>query len=287
MIGGDLAYVGRGEDGVARFRQAIRLAAEIGDQIGLDRAYANLTDALTMLGRPRESLQVAEEGLEVMRPVRDRQRPHRLESDRGAGRDRRLGRRRQAERRSAARGHVELPGRTAHTPRGLRNRSRRVRRCTSASRGRERHPAGGTRQGLYDTYLAELALWEHRWADAHAAVQDGLAPARQHEPAQMRVRLSAKGLRAQAELAGLARARPRRCAPRAAWPRPKVARRRTPRRGRGVCDHAGCLGLARRRGGRARACPGRAPTGGLVRGGGDMGATRTPAPRRVLSVARS
>ena len=62
-------------------------------------------------------------------------------------------------------------------------------------------------QGLYDTYLADLALWERRWPDAYAAVQDGLAQARQREAAQIRVRLSAKGLRAQAELAALARAR--------------------------------------------------------------------------------
>ena len=62
-------------------------------------------------------------------------------------------------------------------------------------------------QGLYDTYLADLALWERRWTDADAAIQDGLAQARQREAAQIRVRLCAKGLRAQAELAALARAR--------------------------------------------------------------------------------
>ena len=30
----------------------MRLAEEIGDHWGLDRVYVNLTDALTMLGRP-------------------------------------------------------------------------------------------------------------------------------------------------------------------------------------------------------------------------------------------
>jgi DNA-binding CsgD family transcriptional regulator len=59
----------------------------------------------------------------------------------------------------------------------------------------------------YDAYLAELALWERRWVDADQAVRDGLARARSRDMAQLRVWLCAKGLRAQAELAALARAR--------------------------------------------------------------------------------
>jgi DNA-binding CsgD family transcriptional regulator len=59
----------------------------------------------------------------------------------------------------------------------------------------------------YDAYLAELALWERRWVDAEGAVRDGLARARSRDMAQLRVWLCAKGLRAQAELAALARAR--------------------------------------------------------------------------------
>jgi DNA-binding CsgD family transcriptional regulator len=61
--------------------------------------------------------------------------------------------------------------------------------------------------GLYDAYLAELALWERRWTDADAAIRDGLARARRREAAPIRVQMCAKGLRAQAELAALARAR--------------------------------------------------------------------------------
>jgi DNA-binding CsgD family transcriptional regulator len=49
--------------------------------------------------------------------------------------------------------------------------------------------------------------WERRWADADAVVHEGLAHARQREAANIRVQLCAKGLRAQAELAALARAR--------------------------------------------------------------------------------
>jgi DNA-binding CsgD family transcriptional regulator len=61
--------------------------------------------------------------------------------------------------------------------------------------------------GIYDGFLAELALWEHRWTAADEAVHDGLAMARSREAAQIRVWLCAKGLRAQAELALLAGAR--------------------------------------------------------------------------------
>ena len=60
---------------------------------------------------------------------------------------------------------------------------------------------------VYDGFVAELALWERRWADADEAVRDGLARVRSRETAQIRLRLCAQGLRTQAELAGLARAR--------------------------------------------------------------------------------
>jgi DNA-binding CsgD family transcriptional regulator len=61
--------------------------------------------------------------------------------------------------------------------------------------------------GIYDVFLAELALWERRWTEADQAVRDGLARARSRHAAQLRVWFCAKGLRAQAELAALARAR--------------------------------------------------------------------------------
>ena len=62
-------------------------------------------------------------------------------------------------------------------------------------------------QGVYDIFLAELALWERRWTEADQAVSDGLARAQSRQAAQLRVWVRAKGLRAQAELAALARAR--------------------------------------------------------------------------------
>ena len=67
VIAGDLAYLGHGDEGVARFRDAAELAEAAGDRLGMERAYANFTDALTMLGRPRESARVGQVGLDVMR----------------------------------------------------------------------------------------------------------------------------------------------------------------------------------------------------------------------------
>ena len=109
--------------------------------------------------------------------------------------------------------------------------------------------------GLYDVHLAELALWEHRWADADAAVDDALAMARSHDADQLRVRFCAKGLRAQAELAALARAR--RDADGASATGSLGARkllgRRSARRRRGLGDHAERGRLAGGGRGRARA----------------------------------
>jgi hypothetical protein len=59
----------------------------------------------------------------------------------------------------------------------------------------------------YNSFVSELALWERRWADADKAVREDVARMRSRDTAQIRVWLCAKGLRAQAELAALARAR--------------------------------------------------------------------------------
>jgi hypothetical protein len=59
----------------------------------------------------------------------------------------------------------------------------------------------------YDLLVTELALWEHRWTDAETIVRDALARTRERDAALIRIQLCAQGLRAQAELAALARAR--------------------------------------------------------------------------------
>ncbi len=207
VLGSDLAYLGRGDEGLALLSQAVQLAGESGDPVALERAYVTLTDVLTMLGRPRESARLAATGLEAVRgygvdntvlvanqieallAIGDWDEADRVST--GALRaitanypymlliiraDVEIGR----GDFDAARAHLQAASATLRKDRGL---------------------------GLYDAYLAELALWERRLADADEAVGNGLALARLSETAQIRVQLCAKGLRIQAELAALARAR--------------------------------------------------------------------------------
>ena len=205
--GSGLAYLGRSEEGIADLRQALHLAVEIGDRVGLERAWVHLTDVLTMLGRLRESVRLGQEGLEVMRrygidsPLLV---ANQIEALIGVGDwD-------EADRLSAA----ALRSITSSFPywlltiragveigRGELDDARAHLEAASATL-REDHVLG-----LYDGYLAELALWERRWTEAAAAVDEGLSRAHRHEAAQIRVQLCAKGLRAQAELVALARAR--------------------------------------------------------------------------------
>jgi DNA-binding CsgD family transcriptional regulator/tetratricopeptide (TPR) repeat protein len=206
-LGGDLAYLGRGEEGVAHLGVALQLAEEIGDRIGLERAWTHLTDALTMLGRLRESAEAGQEGREVMRrygiysPVLEGNQIETLLA---------LGDWEEADRLSAA----ALRGISSSYPYLLLTMRAGVEMgCgeLDAARAHLEAARATLREdhilGLYDSYVAELALWERRWTGAEAAIDEGLSLARPREAAQMRVQLCAKGLRAHAELAALARAR--------------------------------------------------------------------------------
>jgi DNA-binding CsgD family transcriptional regulator len=207
VLGVDLAYLGRGEEGLARLRQALQLAEEIGDDFGLERVYINLTDALTMLGRARESARLGQAGLEVMSrhgihsPILVANFIEALlaigEWDEADGASAAALRAITASSRymllmlradleigrgdfEAARAHLQAALATLRDDRGL---------------------------GTYDIFLAELALWEHRWTDADESVGDAVAEASSRQAAQLRVWFCAKGLRALAELATLARVR--------------------------------------------------------------------------------
>jgi DNA-binding CsgD family transcriptional regulator/tetratricopeptide (TPR) repeat protein len=203
----DLAYLGRGEEGLASFRQALQLADQIGDHWGLERAYINLTDALTMLGCPRESAEVGRAGLEVMRrygvdsPLLVSNQIESLLA---------IGDWDEADTLSAA----ALRAMASSFPYSLLIVRALVETQRGAFGAARAHLEAATETlredrglGLYDAWLAELALWEHRWTDADAAVEDGLVQAAHPAAGQIRVQVCARGLRAQAELAALARAR--------------------------------------------------------------------------------
>jgi len=208
VLGIDLAYLGRGDEGVAELRLALELAERSGDPIALDRTYAHLTDVLTMLGRPRESARLAEAALEELRRYGIDETTlvsNWIEALIASGDwD-------EAERVSRA----ALRAMTGSYPHHLLF----VRADLEAGRGdfgearAHFEAARSNLEGLdfamawYDAFVAELDLWERRWTDAEEKVRDGLARARSRETAQIRIRLCAVGLRAQAELAAFARAR--------------------------------------------------------------------------------
>jgi DNA-binding CsgD family transcriptional regulator len=206
-LGSVLAYLGRGDEGLARLRQALRLAEGSGDPLALMRAYVILTVALMMLGRPREAARLAETGRKVLRRYGVDSAvfvANHIEALLATGDwD-------EADRLSAA----ALRAGTASYPYTLlmlradlelgRGDFEAARAHLEAALATLREDRG---QGIYDVFLAELALWERRWTDAEGAVRDALAGARSPQAAQLRVWFCAKGLRAQAELAALARAR--------------------------------------------------------------------------------
>ena len=205
VIGVDVIRLGRAREGVEQLRAALRLAEAIGDSIGLDRAYVNLTDALTMLGRSVEAAQLGLAGLEAMRR-------HGVHSSLIAANRiealLQIGDWDEADALSAAalrdttssfRSWLLILRAGVETGRGQ----------LEAARGRLATVSVDGHQELapYHAYVAELAWWERRWADAGRAVADGLAPASPRHAAPIRVQLCALGLRVQAELAALARAR--------------------------------------------------------------------------------
>jgi DNA-binding CsgD family transcriptional regulator/tetratricopeptide (TPR) repeat protein len=206
-LGRNLAYLGSVDEGVAQLWRALELAEESGDPLALLQAYVSLTDVLMMLGRPEESARVGARGLEVV---------HRYGIDSTVLVANyieallAIGEWDEADSATTA----ALRAITANFPYMLlvlranlelgRGDFEAARSHLDAALATLREDRG---QGIYDVFLAELALWERRWTEADRAVGDGLARSRSRQAAQLRVWFSAKGLRAQAELAALARAR--------------------------------------------------------------------------------
>jgi DNA-binding CsgD family transcriptional regulator/tetratricopeptide (TPR) repeat protein len=207
VLGSDLVYLGRAEEGLTHLRQVLELAEESGNPLELRVAYVGLTDVYTMLGRPREAARLGAAALEAMR---------------GSGVENTVleanyieallavGEWDLADETSA----IALRAVTANYPYMLLC----IRAYLEIGRGRfdeaRAHLDAALETlrpdralGIYDVLLAELALWERRWTDADQAAQDALARASSRQAAQLRVWFCADGLRAQAELAALARAR--------------------------------------------------------------------------------
>jgi DNA-binding CsgD family transcriptional regulator/tetratricopeptide (TPR) repeat protein len=207
VVGCDLAYLGKGEEGIEFVRSALQLAEDIGDHWGLERAYVNLTDALTMLGRPTESARVGQAGLEAMHRYGIKSTllvANTIEALLAIGDWDEAGRLTAAAVRNVT---ASLP----YILLMLRADFELGRGDFDAARehldaARATLPADRL-YGDYDAYVAELALGERRWIDADLAARDAVASASSRHVPHLRIWFCTKALRAQAELAALARAR--------------------------------------------------------------------------------
>ena len=94
VLGIDLVYLGRADEGRRPPRRAVRLAEQSGDCRQLLVAYVSLTDALTMLARPRGVDQRGRGRARRHPPLRDRQHGTRVQLHRSAGHDAATGTRR-------------------------------------------------------------------------------------------------------------------------------------------------------------------------------------------------
>jgi tetratricopeptide (TPR) repeat protein len=205
-LGVSLAYLGHGDEGLAALWRALRVAERHGPPYEVLRAYTCLTDVLTMLGRPRESAQVATEAVEVvgrygieLAPLLSNQVEALLATGNWDAADSVSAAALRAQ--TANWPHLAL-GSRAHFEVG-RGEFDLARAHLEAALANVREDVRSRLE--HEPIAVELALWERRWNDAAEAVRDGLER-RRPDDAFYRVQLCAHGLRAQAELAALARA---------------------------------------------------------------------------------
>ena len=244
VLGGDLAYLGSAEQGVAHFRQALRLAEEIGDRIGLDRGVRQLHRRADDAGTARESGAGAV-GARGAAPARD---PTALLIANLIEALLALGDWDEAERLSAA----ALRGITSSFESWvliLRAEFETGRGEFDAARAHLEAARDTLREdrvlGLYDAHVADLALCERRWADADAAVQEG---SRRHAGARRRRSVSSCAPRGCARRRNWRRSRApvsTRGGCRPDQPRDGAARHGSPRRGGRHRGHARSRRLAR------------------------------------------
>jgi DNA-binding CsgD family transcriptional regulator/tetratricopeptide (TPR) repeat protein len=207
VFGRDLAYLGRSEEGLRALGQARDLASAMPSPADLLVAYVSLTDVLMMLGRLGESVEVGRRGLEVVRRYGSDATvliANIIEALVASGEWDDADRLSAAAVRSITANYPYMVLMTRADLELGRGDFASAKAHLDAALPSLREDRG---LGIYDVYLAELALWERRWVDADAHVDAALTQARSPHSDQLRVWFSAKGLRALAELTALARAR--------------------------------------------------------------------------------
>jgi DNA-binding CsgD family transcriptional regulator len=214
VLGLDMVRVGQIEPGLENVRQALAIAHELKHITGIALAHAQLSGVLEALDRAEEAATVAVAGIETARQL---------------GLERTFGLQLRGNAASAlyALGRWDEAERLVRETSGLERVSNEGRLLLlthiriAVARGdfeaarsdlahlqafQERGPSPA-REGRELVPAAELALWQGRPADARAAVDDGLAIGGRGQLDISVVALLLLGLRAEADLAELARAR--------------------------------------------------------------------------------
>ncbi len=172
VLGVDLVHGGHADEGIAIVEEALALAERTGDLIGLERAYVNLTDILTILGRQRAAARLGAIGTAAMRRhgvVSEVLTANHVEALLA------LGEWDEADRISSS----ALRAATASFPymNPLLRADLETGRGDFDSARAHLDSARETMRadhgfGVFEAYVAELALWERRWSDAHQVLQE-------------------------------------------------------------------------------------------------------------------
>jgi DNA-binding CsgD family transcriptional regulator/tetratricopeptide (TPR) repeat protein len=207
VLGMAVFYDGRVDEGIGYLRDAMRLAERSGAEADLTRTAIGLCDALIAAGLLRDAARTAVEGLAAAR---------RLGLERGHGVALAvnaaaaligLGDWTRAEAVLAPALHAGTPF-WAHYPHMFQAQIDTARGRFDAAREHLEHAAVAASRPWaaleYGCLVAELALWEGRLDEAAGAVDEALRSSSGRDLAPHRARLTALGVRAEAERAGLA-----------------------------------------------------------------------------------
>ena len=205
VLGASLVRCGHADQGIAIVEESLALAERTGDLLGLERAYVNLTDALSFLGRQRVAARLGAVGTAAIRRhgvVSAVLTANHVEALLALGEWDECDRVSSSALRAATASFPYMnPLLRADLDTG-RGDFDSARAHLNSARETMRADHGF---GIFEASVAELALWEHRWTDAQRLLQEARARADSDETAVLHVWFCAKALRAQAELAALAR----------------------------------------------------------------------------------
>jgi DNA-binding CsgD family transcriptional regulator len=219
----DLADLGRCALGAETMERALAIAVEVGDPRDIGRAYINATEVLAICGRDARALELAHEGMARVTAMGIGEVDAVLIGPHAAVVNYECGRWPEAAQ-LLAQAHVEVPdpdvdvsslakwveilATTVELDVGTGDWDTAGRKLSWVGEQlRDRFESEFQYTGPYACARAELALWQNRPRDALGAIEEVLPRLERTDDARWRMRLLRLGLRACADLAGIARDR--------------------------------------------------------------------------------